>query len=144
MKNKRLSIFWGWLAIVCLAVGCLTVFSIFSILFEDKLKCILWSLAIDILIVSLVVWNPRFADNLGKRGRIALLVVRIALPVFGVGLFIFNALHYIPQTDVAALLIAVMLFLILGFIFMYIWLTMDRNAKAEKDEAGESRKTFKN
>ena len=138
MKNKRLSIFWGWLAIVCLAVGCLTVFSLFSILFEDKLKCILWSLAIDILIVSLVVWNPRFADNLGKRGRIALLVVRIALPVFGVGLFIFNALHYIPQTDVAALLIAVMLFLILAFILMNIWLKTVKNVPKEKADTPET------
>lgn len=138
MKNKRLATVLRFLSCYCIAMGCVTIFSLFKIVFEDKTEGILWGTAITILVVTLLVWNSRLSDNLGKRGRIALLVMRIALPVFGVGLFIFDALYYIPQTDVAALLIAVMLFLILGFIFMYIWLKTVKNVPKEKTDTPET------
>ena len=98
----------------------------------------MWGTAITILVAALLVWNSRLSDGLGKRGRIALLVVRIILPVLGAGLFVFDALHYIPQTDVAALLISIVLSFELAFILMNIWLKTVKNVPKEKADTPET------
>lgn len=119
-------------------MGCVTIFSLFEIVFEDKTEGILWGTAITILVAALLVWNSRLSDDLGKRGRIALLVVRIILPVLGAGLFVFDALHYIPQTDVAALLISIVLSFELAFTLMNIWLKTVKSVPKEKADTPET------
>ena len=138
MKNKRLATVLRFLSCYCIAMGCVTIFSLFEIVFEDKTEGILWGTAITILVVTLLVWNSRLSDDLGKRGIIALLVVRIVLPVLGAGLFVFDALHYIPQTDVAALLISIVLSFELAFILMNIWLKTVKNVPKEKADTPET------
>ena len=59
MKNKRLATVLRFLSCYCIAMGCVTIFSLFEIVFEDKTEGILWGTAITILVVTLLVWNSR-------------------------------------------------------------------------------------
>ena len=48
MKNKRLATVLRFLSCYCIAMGCVTIFSLFEIVFEDKTEGILWGTAITI------------------------------------------------------------------------------------------------
>lgn len=138
MKNKRLAKVLRFLSRYCIAMGCVTIFSLFEIVFEDKTEVILWGSAITVLVAALLIWDSRLSDDLGRRGRIALLAARIVLPVLGGGLFVFDALYYIPQTDIAALLILIVLSFELAFILMNIWLKIEKNVPKEKADTPET------
>ena len=59
MKNKRLATVLRFLSCYCIAMGCVTIFSLFEIVFEDKTEGILWGTAITVLVAALLVWNSR-------------------------------------------------------------------------------------
>ena len=59
MKNKRLATVLRFLSRYCIAMGCVTIFSLFEIVFENESEVILWGSAITVLVAALLIWDSR-------------------------------------------------------------------------------------